>query len=41
MAEEKKMKRCIVTLQPDIENLLGDLSPEDFQMASKIGRAHV
>lgn len=34
MAEEKKMKRCIVTLQPDIENLLGDLSPEDFQMAS-------
>lgn len=34
MAEEKKMKRCIVTLQPDIENLLGDLSPEDFQTAS-------
>ena len=35
MAEEKKMKRCPVTLQPDIEALLKDLSAEDFTPASK------
>lgn len=36
MAEQKKkMKRCPVSMQPDIENLLNDLSPEDFSKASK------
>ena len=31
MAEQKKkMKRCPVSMQPDIENLLNDLSPDDF-----------
>lgn len=32
---EKKMKRCPVTLQPDIENLLNDLTEEDFSPATK------
>lgn len=35
MAEEKKMKRFPVTLQPDIEALLQDLSREDFTPASE------
>ena len=35
MAEEKKIKKCPVSLQPDIENLLQDLSPEDFESASR------
>ena len=36
MAEQKKkMKRCPVSMQPDIENLLNDLSPDDFSKASK------
>lgn len=35
MAEEKKMKRFPVTLQPDIEALLQDLSKEDFTPASE------
>lgn len=36
MAEEKKkMKRCPISMQPDIENLLNDLSPDDFSKASK------
>ena len=32
--QKKKMKRCPVSMQPDIENLLNDLSPEDFSKAS-------
>ena len=32
---EKKMKRCPVTLQPDIENLLNDLTEDDFSPATK------
>lgn len=35
MAEDKKMKRCPVSLQPDIESLLADLSEDDFSPASK------
>ena len=27
VAEDKKIKKCPVSLQPDIENLLQDLSP--------------
>ena len=30
VAEDKKIKKCPVSLQPDIENLLQDLSPDDF-----------
>ena len=50
MAENKKIKKCPVSLQPDIENLLQDLTPDDFSPASgqekedfiqEIGRAHV
>ena len=29
VAEDKKIKKCPVSLQPDIENLLQDLSPDD------------
>lgn len=39
MGEEKKMKRCPVTLQPDIEALLQDLSADDFAAASTEERA--
>ena len=39
MGEEKKMKRCPVSLQPDIENLLQDLSADDFTVASAEERA--
>ena len=35
MAEDKKIKKCPVGLQPDIENLLQDLSPDDFASASR------
>ena len=35
MAEDKKIKKCPVSLQPDIENLLKDLSPDDFASASR------
>lgn len=35
MAEDKKIKKCPVSLQPDIENLLQDLSPDDFVSASR------
>ena len=35
MAEDKKIKKCPVSLQPDIENLLQDLSPYDFASASR------
>ena len=35
MAEDKKMERFPVTLQPDIEALLQDLSEEDFTPASE------
>lgn len=38
MAEENKMKKCPVSLQPDIESLLQDLSPEDFEAASRTER---
>ena len=30
VAEDKKIKKCPVSLQPDIENLLQDLTPDDF-----------
>lgn len=35
MAEDKKIKKCPVSLQPDIENLLQDLSADDFASASR------
>ena len=35
MAEDNKIKRCPVSLQPDIESLLTDLTPEDFEPASQ------
>lgn len=35
MAEDKKIKKCPVSLQPDIEKLLQDLSPDDFASASR------
>ena len=35
MAEDKKIEKCPVSLQPDIENLLQDLSPDDFASASR------
>ena len=35
VAEDKKIKKCPVSLQPDIENLLPDLSPDDFASASR------
>ena len=35
MAENKKIKKCTVSLQPDIENLLQDLTPDDFASASR------
>ena len=35
MAEDNKIKRCPVSLQPDIESLLADLTPEDFEPASQ------
>ena len=34
MADNKKIKKCPVSLQPDIENLLQDLTPDDFSPAS-------
>lgn len=42
MAEEKKMKRCPVSLQPDIESLLTDLSADLLTRprVGKISRAH-
>lgn len=39
MAEDKKMKRCPVSFQPDIEEMLKDLSPDDFSQASAEERA--
>ncbi|MDO4337995.1 MAG: ABC transporter permease [Eubacteriales bacterium] len=35
MAEKKKIKRCPVSFQPDIESLLEDLSEDDFSPASR------
>ena len=35
MAENKNIKKCPVSLQPDIENLLQDLTPDDFASASR------
>ena len=35
VAEDKKIKKCPVSLQPDIENLLQALSPDDFASASR------
>lgn len=35
MAQEKKMKRCPISLQPDIESLLTDLTEDDFSPASR------
>ena len=40
MAEEKKMKRCPVSLQPDIEDVLRwDFSADDFASASQEEKA--
>ena len=35
MTEDNKIKKCPVSLQPDIENLLQDLTPDDFASASR------
>ena len=35
VTEDKKIKKCPVSLQPDIENLLQDLTPDDFASASR------
>ena len=35
MAEDNKIKRCPISLQPDIESLLTELTPEDFEPASQ------
>ena len=35
VAENKNIKKCPVSLQPDIENLLQDLTPDDFASASR------
>lgn len=35
MAEENKMKRFPVSMQPDIESLLKEMSPADFEPATK------
>ncbi len=35
MAEDNKIKRCPVSLQPDIESLLAELTLEDFEPASQ------
>ena len=35
MAEENKMKRFPVSMQPDIEDLLKEISPADFAPATK------
>lgn len=35
MAEDNKIKRCPVSLQPDIESHLAELTPEDFEPASQ------
>ena len=37
MAEDKKMKRCPVTLQPDVEGMLSwnDFDADDFESASQ------
>lgn len=39
MAEDKKIKKCPVSLQPDIENLLQELTPDDFVVASSQEKA--
>ena len=39
MAEDKKIKKCPVSLQPDIENLLQDLPADDFTSASSQEKA--
>ena len=39
MAEDKKIKKCPVSLQPDIENLLQELTPDDFVAASSQEKA--
>nr|WP_294668429.1 ABC transporter permease [uncultured Blautia sp.] len=39
MAEDKKIKKCPVSLQPDIENLLQELTPDDFAAASSQEKA--
>lgn len=39
MTEDKKIKKCPVSLQPDIENLLQDLTPDDFASASRQEKA--
>ena len=35
MTEDKKIKKCPVSLQPDIETLLQELVPDDFTAASR------
>ena len=39
VTEDKKIKKCPVSLQPDIENLLQDLTPDDFASASRQEKA--
>ena len=39
MAEDKKIKKCPVSFQPDIENLLQELTPDDFAAASSQEKA--
>nr|WP_295281220.1 ABC transporter permease [uncultured Blautia sp.] len=39
MAEDKKIKKCPVSLQPDIENLLQELTADDFTSASSQEKA--
>ena len=36
MAENKKIKKCPVSLQPDIENLLQEMTADDFERVLKI-----
>ena len=35
MTEDNKIKKCPVSLQPDIETLLQELVPDDFTAASR------
>ena len=39
MAEDKKIKKCPVSFQPDIENLLQELTADDFASASSQEKA--
>ena len=41
MAENKKIKKCPVSLQPDIENLLQDLTPDEFLLRLPVRRKKI